>query len=81
MVGKRGHSFGREAPFHVELRTADMNPPNGHGYQDGGWAVFDARTDDDVPGGTCLKEGEATELALKLNGLKPQHPDACDELE
>lgn len=54
MLNKRGYSFGAEYPFHYENRMEK------------GWAVFDARTDDDKA--TGLTEWDAQKLALELNG-------------
>jgi hypothetical protein len=53
MVNKRGYSFGAEHPIHYEERGVE------------GWAVFDARTDEDKA--TGLQEWQAMMLAMKLN--------------
>ncbi len=54
MVNKRGYSFGPDLPIHYEERGVE------------GWAVFDARDDEDKA--TGLKEWEAMKLATELNG-------------
>ena len=56
MINKRGYSFGPDLPFHFEQRKD-------------GWAVFDARNDEDKA--TQLKQWEARKLAMELNKVQP----------
>lgn len=63
MVNKRGYSWGPDKPYYAEERSD-------------GWAVFDARDDEDKA--TGLKQWETFDMASKLNHCGRVDIDSID---